>query len=322
MANGITNFDISALLGNPTFQSFMSRAGSGIAGPNDPFTSALDPLNQQLIGAKNMKELLSKIMAGGGKMNLDKDKFSLNAPSSVLSDMFAGGQGTKDLSIAPAPAPSATIGPTLLGPATTPDVGVSPEVPAGDFRKNPFNPSPSPPDVRNVDLAGLTPGDVAGAFGLGLTADQIRQAGIAETSKARLREAQITKALRPEKDTAAVETYKFAQRQGFKGSIKEFKTQTTGHKKDYDEAKAGGYKGSFNDWMLAMAQAGAINLGEFTARKEAAVDVKQRAYFTSADFSSDVDKAVLARRSEYEASDDPAKAKSKIRFEEMDKVVK
>ncbi len=322
MANGLTNagstdFDVSELLQNRSFLSAMSQLGAGIAG-KDSIAGGLNALVQQNIGAKSQRELLSKLLKGGGKFTVDRDKIKIDAPSSAfgmegqdIPSLLRGDTGEQP-SLMSSTMPSTSTG-------ITGDTGANQTT---QPRQDLLNPSVSPADVRNVDLAGLTAKDVSQAFGLKLTADQLRQKTIVDISQASLREAQITKALRPEKETSAVETYKFAQRQGFKGSLKEFQTKATGHKKDYDTAVEGGYEGSFNDWMLAMARAGAINLGEFKERKETAAEVKQRAYFTSADFSSDVDKAVLARRSEYEASDDSTKAKSKIRFEEMERVVK
>ncbi len=300
---------------NRMLLSLISQGGANIAGEGS-VAADLNPLIQQNIAAKSQAALLSQLLSGGGKFTIDRDKIKIDAPSSA----FGGGGGdipsllrgdtSKEPSIAPT-APAGTAPPVTAGPTQTAPTGL-------DL----LNPSDSPADIRNVDLAGLTSADVSQAFGLKLTADQIRQRAITDVSATALREAQTLKALRPEKETSAIETYKFAQSQGFEGTLKEFQRSTTGHKEDYDTAVEGGYEGDFNTWLTDMAQAGAINLSKFRERKEAAAEVKQRTYFTSADFSSDVDKAVLARRSEYEASDNPTQAKAKIRFEEMDKVVK
>jgi hypothetical protein len=86
--------------------------------------------------------------------------------------------------------------------------------------------------------------------------------------------------LNQEDKPAAVKNYEYAKKQGYTGSFTEFQDMAkTSHKKDYDEAVAGGYKGTFNTWMTEMAKAGAINLGEKVKEHEAMTDLKGQDYF-------------------------------------------
>ena len=64
----------------------------------------------------------------------------------------------------------------------------------------------------------------------------------------------------------------------------------TAHKKDYDEAVAGGYKGSFNTWMLDMAKAGAINLGTKVEEKKTMSELEGQLYFNSPKWPDDLGK--------------------------------
>uniref|UniRef100_A0A6M3IEC9 Uncharacterized protein n=1 Tax=viral metagenome TaxID=1070528 RepID=A0A6M3IEC9_9ZZZZ len=92
--------------------------------------------------------------------------------------------------------------------------------------------------------------------------------------------------------TAAVKNFEFAQGQGFKGDFMGFQDAArTTHKKDYDEAVSGGYKGSFNTWMLEMAKAGAINLGAKLEEKKAISELGGQTYFDDPKWSDNVEKA-------------------------------
>lgn len=323
MADEITNFDISSLLENRTFLSFLSQAGAGIAG-EDSFAADLNPLVQQNIGAQSMREFLTNFISSGGKASFDEKGLSAKIDPSIFSKMFKGDAGPsiggKETGInilSDISAPPATLGPTAQG------VGISPGAPSGDFRERPFNPLPSPPDIRNVDLAGLTAKDIQAAFGLKLTAEEIRRKTIADISMTELRRAQAVELEAGGPRTTMRRNFDTAKLQGFKGSIIDFQNSAwTPHQKNWKEAKEGGYEGSFWTYVKEITRLGATSIGEFRERKEAAADVKQRAYFSSSDFLSNVDKKVLARRSEYEAVADSTTAKAKIRKEEIEREVK
>jgi hypothetical protein len=126
------------------------------------------------------------------------------------------------------------------------------------------------------------------------------------------------------KDTAEVKNYKYAVSQGFEGSFVDFKDLAETTKwKDYEKAKETGYEGPFHEWMLEMAKAGAINLGEFTERKEIGEEVERKSLLKSPKFRTDVEKVVKEnRRFEYESSDNPEETKKRFVWEEMDKQVR
>ena len=99
--------------------------------------------------------------------------------------------------------------------------------------------------------------------------------------------------LNKESQSAAVKNYEYAKSQGFTGDFVEFQDNAkTTHKKDYDEAVAGGYKGSFNNWMLEMAKAGAINLGGKLEEKKAMSELEGQLYFSNPKWTEDLNKQI------------------------------
>ncbi len=84
---------INNLLQNRLFQSILLSAGASL-NPQG-VSPALNQTLQPVIGAQSQAKLneryikmLSGILEGGGKLSMDKDKFSLSGPSSLL-----GGSG-------------------------------------------------------------------------------------------------------------------------------------------------------------------------------------------------------------------------------------
>ncbi len=126
--------------------------------------------------------------------------------------------------------------------------------------------------------------------------------------------------LTQEDKPAAVKNYEYAKKQGFVGSFTDFQDMAkTTHKKDYDEAVAGGYKGSFNTWMTEMAKAGAINLGTELEKHEAMAGLKGMDYFSDPKWTADLDKQVNAFNKDQawlieEAERPIAESKVKVKF--------
>ena len=92
---------INNLLQNRLFQSALLSTGAAL-NPQG-ISPALNQTLQPVIGAQSQAKLnehyikmLGEILGGGGKLSMDKDKFSLSGPSSLL-----GGSGE--------PAPGARI---------------------------------------------------------------------------------------------------------------------------------------------------------------------------------------------------------------------
>ena len=302
------------LLSNNLFLSMLSGAGQAIS-EGKPIASGLNPLIQQNIGAQSKAKLnskyiqmLSQMLKGGAKVNMDKDKFSVSGPSTIFGsdgDQSGGGGGG--------------------------DAGQS-----QNGMLEMLNPSSSSPDISSADLAGLTSKDVSEALS-GASDVQYKQ-GMLDYYKDQMsleRDKFNTPA--PPKETADILNYKFAQSQGYDKDFETFtKDSQTTHKKDYDEAVKGGYSGSFNNWMLEMARAGAINLGEVAPRAEQASLGKQKADIQSPDFPTSVQNDLMkdaaawfdpeglddiAKR--YQITDEEAKAaiQKAMVIEEMDKRV-
>lgn len=96
-----------------------------------------------------------------------------------------------------------------------------------------------------------------------------------------------------EKETTPneIKLYEYAQKQGFSGSIVDFKNaDQTGHQKDYQAAVKGGYKGDFNGWLLDQAKAGAINLGTKVEEKKAMSELAGQLYFNDPKWTEDINK--------------------------------
>ena len=101
--------------------------------------------------------------------------------------------------------------------------------------------------------------------------------------------------LSKENQPAAIQVYEYAKTAAggnFKGSLVEFQNSaTTTHMKDYEEAVASGYpKGKFNQWMLEMAKAGAINLGGKLEEKKALSELEGQLYFNNPKWTEDINK--------------------------------
>lgn len=252
------------LLSNNLFLSMLSGAGQAIS-EGKPIASGLNPLIQQNIGAQSKAKLnskyiqmLSQMLKGGAKVSMDKDKFSVSGPSTIFG---SGGDQ------------SGTVG----------DTG---QIQNGMLEM--LNPSSSSPDISSADLAGLTSKDVSEALS-GASDVQYKQ-GMLDYYKDQMSlERDKFNTPGTPKETADITNYKFAQSQGYDKDFETFtKDSQTTHKKDYDEAVKGGYSGSFNNWMLEMARAGAINLGEVAPRAEQASLGKQKADIQSPDFPTSV----------------------------------
>jgi len=303
------------LLSNNLFLSFLSGAGASLAGP-DSAAAGINSMNQQFFGAKSMEKknqqymkMLQDMLAGGGKINMDKDNFNIKAPTSLLK-----GDQTPSL-LNPTP-----DSPSIRSGVTGYSAGDSPSVDMNSY----LNPSNSSVGSSDADLAGLTSQDVSQALTGAINVNQLLESKIsdvaarslkerelamterltdAQIGKIRAEESRLTpsitipgtdikltredfvewyKAASKDERTAAIKNFEYATEKGFKGSFEQFQDLTsTTHKKDYDQAVKGGYKGEFNEWMLEMAKAGAINLGDIVERKKATEDIEAQKYFTN-----------------------------------------
>ena len=81
---------ISNLFQNQLFQQYLSGAGQDISA-GQPIGQNVNRVTQQNISAKSFSEMLKKILGGGSKLSLDKDKYSLSGPSDSLSLLSSSG---------------------------------------------------------------------------------------------------------------------------------------------------------------------------------------------------------------------------------------
>lgn len=265
------------LFKNKLFQQYLSAAGEDIAS-GGPIGTNVNAVTQQNIRAQSMMGLLQKMLGGefaeGAKMTSDAKGTKFEIPSSALKR----DRRSTDL---------AMEGSKLPGGSGT------------DWTKvgNPFASSQS--GISGADLAGLTTGDISQALQFKFAQDELGRKKLSDIVdmiyKGSLMDyyGAMSERARTPKDerTAAVKNYEYAQEQGYKGSFAEFeKDSKTTHQKDYKAAVEGGYEGSFHDWMLEMAKAGAIQIGEIVSREKAKAELKGQTYFKNPDWTGDLSK--------------------------------
>jgi len=306
MTNGV---DVGSLIENRLLLQMLSGVGASIAG-EDSFAAGINPIIQQNISSQSYAKLLSKLLEGGGKMTLDKDKVNITADPKLLQD------DTEDIQSVLAGTRPKTPGlGTLARP--TKDISISETIqstrPQGgttNFLGALLNPSASPlGELTGADLAGLTTQDISQALQLRLGTESLKQKtqadirqslldqmrlGIlgqqAETAEKRAN-IEAFKAMTKDERTAAQKNYAFAQTPeggNFRGSFSDFQDiAKTTHEKDYEAAVEGGYKGTFHEWYRdIVALGGGLDLGE-------RLDIKSEAYLTDPrGLAKDIDKFV------------------------------
>lgn len=299
-------FDWASLLQNPFFLSLMSQVGAGLAGDNQA-VQGVNAINQQAIGAKSKADMMQRLLAGqvpGGSLQITDKGIKIALPPSGESGL---GSLSDNSGLA-----LAQQGSQLKGGS-----GIQwnqQNMPSQVRQLNPFV-SSQPGAFSYADLAGLTSQDVTEAFGANLQQQRINQESINSVydnmykialmnqaqSVAESRKPIFTvpgtgvklsandylewKKLGQSERTSLVKEYEYAQEQGFKGSIIDFKNSvgSTGIK-DYEYAKSQGYEGSYYDWKTDIAKAGAINLGEAVEKRKALGQVDQELKVTDPDY--------------------------------------
>ena len=135
------------MLNNNLLLYFLAGAGRAVGGQGS-VGDVLGQGVQQQIGAESQSKvnaqymkMLQGMLAGGGKINMDKDNINIKAPIGAFNNN-SGGQ-----------TPSMSSGTSALATPTNPDIG-------GDWMKDfnmggALNPSNSPSDVMSANLAGL-----------------------------------------------------------------------------------------------------------------------------------------------------------------------
>ena len=258
-------------------------------------------MTQQQIRAKSQMKLIQQLLAGGGKLNMDKEKMNISAPMSA----FKGG-GMEDFD--PLGGGGEMGGGMTMAPTPTPQPEGQPASGYGVL-----NPSVASTDISDVSLAGLTTEDISQAFQLKLGVEDLRRKKLSDLMT-------YAGAVGKDTRTALQKNYEFAQSQGFEGTIVDFQnTSETAHKKNYDEAVAGGYEGKFHDWMFEMAKAGAINLGDLRAREVLKDEIDFEKQITSPDFIQEAEEFVTEnQRLEYESAADPGRKKLELTIKQIE----
>jgi hypothetical protein len=78
------------LFQNKALLQMLSALGAGMGGKGS-VAAALDKVNNQLISNQNYSKMLSNMLSDGGKVTMDKDKFNLTGPSSILNSSSQSG---------------------------------------------------------------------------------------------------------------------------------------------------------------------------------------------------------------------------------------
>ncbi len=263
---------IGNLLQNKLFLQYLSAGGAAL----NPDMASIDKITQQNIAGQSQlgltKKILAKMLASGGDFKVNKDKTSINVPTTALSEM-----------------------------------GIGDAFGLGEPEKaTNVNPSPSSLDISGADLAGLTPENIMQALSGAVSVENLKAQRVKDvissqytqqlTTESRARTGQIVSPRTKDERTTAQKNYDFAKSElggNFKGSFTEFQDSSkTTHMKDYKRATSGGYEGTFNDWLLEMRKAGAIrvSIGEKVAEKKAKAEIENQLYFKSVDWIDDIQK--------------------------------
>ena len=266
----------------PIVQYYMAGAGGAMGGEGS-VAQAIGSGVQQSIAAQqkhklNMQymQMLKDILAGGGKINVDRDNVSIKSPANIFGSPseLAGGLQTSHV-----------------------DSRVNSMV---DSRVDTYNPSASPLDVSSASLVGLTAGDVTEALRSALGVEELKRKRLADIAEAGY---YGTAARKMAAETAAI-TPSIDVGDGVKLTGKQFvdvwkaanKDERTAAKKNYDEAVEQGYKGTFMDYLTTLAKASGKGLeevlAEFIAKREAGFKTD----LAGPDFASDTKAELMKDR--------------------------
>ena len=258
--------------------------------------TGINKVTNENIKAQGLMKLLKQTLGpDGSSMSIGKDGIKVNATQD--SDLFRLIMGEEKAEQAAGQGQASEAAPTQTAAAapTQPQTQPQPQTRAG--APNPFTPSAPNLNMNLSNLAGLTPENIMAVIGAKQNQDQLKMQSYRDIVDSVYKKALGDKAVQEveygkklyktddgmeldakdyiayqklikEDQTPAIKNYQYAQKQGFTGSFVEFQDMAkTGHKKDYDEAVKGGYKGPFHTWMLDMAKAGAINIGDLLTKE-------------------------------------------------------
>lgn len=243
----------------PMLVQYLSAAGQDI-GAGKPIGANVNAATQKNLAAQSQAKLLQKILAGGGKISMDGQKFNITGHPDLLKEGGAMGGGSPagtGASTAPGSSPEATTNAPQTG------TSIMSQILQGNTTPNP---TASPLGGINAnDLVGLTPENISGALAAKFTQDKIIQEQINSQYDNRLKQAQVDNLTSGGKDTADIKNYQYAVKSGFKGTFEEWKNAAeTASIKEYQFAVSQGYAKSYPEWKIEIAKAGGthINLND------------------------------------------------------------
>ena len=271
---------------NPLENKLLLQYLAGVGGAmsaGEPIGPAVAGITQQNISAQNFVKMMKTLLAGGGKLNLDKENLSFKAPMSVF------GEGTKM---------GEPTGGSALDPSRYTTGAKQPAFDLGDL----LNPSASPLDISAADLAGLTTQDITQALQLKFAGEELKRKKMADVveetyygAAARRMEAETAR-ITP---SISVPGIGMLSRPEF---IQWWKTATkderTAAKKNYDVAVDQGYEGSFEDWMVRLA---ALEGGipEFAEKKRIGEEIKTESKLAGPDYVQTVREDLMKDRDKW-----------------------
>lgn len=261
---------------------FLAGTGAAIGGEGSA-ASAIGGMTQGAISTQNYAKMLQAMIAGGGKLNMDKDNVNIKAPAS-----FFGEGETKGMQL-----PSAESQLKRIEGMTS----------GGGTNLNTLNPSSSPLDISGANLVGLTPQDITQALQLKMGVEELRRKTVSDITETAYKGTAMkkmeaeTKALTPSVDVPgfgkltrgeALDWYKTAT-----------KDERTAVIKGYEYARDQGYEGTFEQWATSLAKASAMNLGDFMEREYGKKKVTAESKLSGPDFAQNVREDLMKDKSKW-----------------------
>jgi len=309
--NGLSN-----LLQNKLLLQYLAGAGADIAS-GQPIGQNVNAITQQNIAAQNMMGLLAKMLAGkvpeGGKITIDNKGTKIQVPNNVQSETSATVQNDmlKDM-----------ISGSQMAGGSHIDWTKQENINKLSALRPSFG---QPSNIAPEDLAGLTTADISQALRGALAVKEFGRKRLSDIVDALYKQKIMSyydtligretpsitipgtdikltrkefldwyKTATKDERTAAIKNYEYALQRGFKGTFEQFMDRAkTVHQKDYEyyvdqERQMGREPKSFNEWMLDLAKAGGLSIGEIIGRKMALTDIAGELYFKDPKWIDDV----------------------------------
>jgi len=336
----------NSVINNKLLLQYLSAAGADIASGN-PIGQNINAVTQQQIGAQSkvdlMKKMLSGFLSSGGKMSVDGKGINLQIPHMQSSNQTQGVQNQVS-QIAQSGVQGANVNNNETGAGQINSYFMN-------LLSSFLNPKQG--QLENItpdDLAGLSSSDVSqalqGAIDIRNLSRERLNAVVNALYKNKLMNYYDTligketpsvtipgtdikltrneflewyKNAQKDERTAAIKNFEYAKQNGFKGSFEDFlgRVKTT-HQKDYEyyveqEKKMGREPEPFNKWLLDVAKAGGISIGELIGRKKSMANIAGQLYFKDPKWVDDLDKYLNSESVQYDIamSDDEELAKAR-----------